>query len=292
MRYIRCYETIIIPFLLGVVAVLTTLLNSGCDMRNIREDPNAIYRGYDGQRLPQDEVAIVWFYDPPIGLVTIDGKAADTCEPYRYCRGAELLPGQHTMEVYVRGYKSSPATINLDADLIGGHVYRMDAEFNMYTQYASDYAVSLIDEETGALVAGRPTEVLKWSYSDWEQPLQRLKRDSATKKKAIELLSEPYDRLPDDTLVYLDCPRGKGIIHDWVIYGKPPADCGFLFVEFDQINRVQGYTFIGVPFRECYQNPFTVRDAESWHREYRACRSRLKESAYVEFRAVTGNPAE
>jgi hypothetical protein len=90
------------------------------------------------------------------------------------------------------------------------------------------------------------------------------------------------------TLVYLNCPRGKGIIHDWLIYEKPPAHCGCLFVAFDEFDRVQGYTFVGVPFRECYRSPFTVWGGEAYNREYRVCRSRLKERAYAELRAMTG----
>lgn len=154
------------------------------------------------------------------------------------------------------------------------------ADVRLCARAPDDYAISLVDENTGALVAGRPPQVLKWSWYDWKQVLEGLKRDSATEQQTIELLSEPIRRMSDNTAVYLVC-RSEGLISDWPIYVMPPKHAGFLFVEFDESL-----------FRECFRSPFTVSDAESWHSEYYACRSRLQERAYDEFRAVTGRSAE
>jgi hypothetical protein len=196
------------------------------------------------------------------------------------------------MEVCVRGIKAAPATITIDADLSGGHVYSFKYDSRLYAEGPAEYSVSLIDEEAEALVAGRPPEVLKWKWSDLEQALKKLKRDSATEKQTIELLSEPWRRLSDNVAVYLVC-RNQGLIARWpIISSKPPANCGMLFIEFDKSRNLQGDTFVYVDFRKCFRSPFTAWDAEAWHREYAACSERLQEKAYAEFHALTGNPAE
>jgi hypothetical protein len=177
--------------------------------------------------------------------------------------------------------------MKVHADLEGGRVYWLSAKTRLYPETPVDYAVYVIDEETGAFIAGRPPEVLKWSLSDWEQALQKLKQSSATEKETIELLAEPIYRLPDNTAMYLAC-RKRGLIWGWEMHVKPPADCGFLFVEFDELQTLQDYTFIEVPFRECFRSFFTRWDADAWHREYWDCMSGLEERAFDQFRAKTG----
>jgi hypothetical protein len=326
MRHPGCTVIIGIRFLLGVTAVLTVLFFNACtSMQEYRESPDALYRGYTGPSIPKEEVATVWWHFYP-RAVSVDGKAVkttiyrgqDLCplkdasideKTVNVSRdgivvkmtgaaktmafiGAELLPGRHTMEVCVRSIKAASATITIEADLSGGHVYSFKYDSRLYAKGPAEYSVSLIDEETGSLVAGRPPEILKWKWSDLEQALKKLKRDSATEKQAIELLSEPWRRLSDSVAVYLVC-RNRGLISRWPdITIKPPANCGMLFVEFDKSGILQDITFVDVDFRKCFRSPFTAWDAEAWHREYAACSKRLQENAYAEFRTLTGNPAE
>lgn len=295
MRRSRRTETNIILFLLAATPVLIALLCSGCTspMQKIREDPRNIYHGYDGPKLPKENIAMVW-WQHSIVVVAIDGKALNDT-PYMVSEnsffGAELLPGRHTMEVYTGATGSTSVIVNIEADLSAGQVYRMSRDVRLYAKEPVDYAVSLIDEETGALVAGRPPEVLKWSWYDWKQALERMKSDYVTEKQTIAFLSEPVRHMCDNIAVYL-VSRGEGLIAGWPIFVLPPKHGGFLFVEFDASNSLRGYTFVDVPFRECFRSPFTVWDTESWHSEYKACWSRLEENACDEFRAVTGRSVE
>jgi hypothetical protein len=264
-------------------------------MQEYREHPDALYRGYDGPNLRKEEVATVWWDFVP-EAVAVDGKEVrkkmiGASKTLSFI-GAELQPGRHTIEVCVRGIKAAPATFTIDADLSGGHVYSFEYDSRLYAKGQTDYAVSLRDEETGALVAGRPPEVLKWKWSAWEQALDKLKRDSATETQVKELLAEPWSHLSDSVAVYLIC-RNRGFIATWPpIEIKPPANCGMLFVEFDKSGILQGYTFVDVDFGKCFRSPFTAWDAEAWHSEYAACSDRLQEKAFDEFRALTGTRAE
>ncbi|MEN8803531.1 MAG: hypothetical protein ABF297_16290 [Thiogranum sp.] len=196
----------LIRFGLGIVTVLIALLCSGCtsSIQKAREDPSKIYRGYDGPKLPKEEVATVWWHWYPYTAVSIDGNPIiiPSRSKMRFL-GAELSPGPHTIRVSARAIKSVPVAIDFDVDLSGGNVYRFEYKSRLYATEPVDYAISIIDAETEALVAGRPPEVLKWSWSDWERALQRLKRDLATEKQTIELISKPVRHMCDNIAAYL-----------------------------------------------------------------------------------------
>lgn len=299
----RCINANIAFFLTALALAHATLLTGGCTALNYREDPNAIYKGYNEPNLSREDAAFVWWDKSRGRIYTIDGKVVNEWKAPGYVKGnywgAELLPGQHTMEYFIWGHKSAPVTIRVDANLSPGHIYVFNSDYQMYAEHPRGYAISLIDEKTGALVAGRSPEIFKWSWSDWEQQLQRLKRNSATDIQVIELLSEPIDSLSDNTRMYVICPdKKKGrVIVSWhraetieTIYNAKA--CGFLFLEFDKADSFQAYNFVAVPFRECYRNPLKQWDATAWHKEAEACRSRLKNQGYTKFRAGTGKGSD
>lgn len=310
MQHMRCININIAFFLTALALAHATLLTGGCTALNNREAPNAIYKGYNEPKLSREDVAFVWWDKSRGRIYTIDGKvvnewietqpATENRKAPGYVKGnywgAELLPGQHTMEYFIWGHKSAPVTIRVDANLSPGHTYVFNSDYQMYAKHPRGYAISLIDEKTGALVAGRSPEVFKWSWSNWEQSLQRLKRNSATDIQVIELLSEPIDRLSDNARVYVVCPDNKKgrVIVSWhraetieTIYNAKA--CGFLFLEFDKADSFQGYNFITVPFRECYRDTLKHWDTTALHKEAKACRSRLKNQGYTKFRTGTAD---
>jgi len=302
MRYIRHIN--ITPLLLAAVLVHAVLLTVGCAAPYFRERPNVVYQGYNDPKLPREDVVFVWWYKSPGWISTIDGKVVNKKRPYVtgnrklsrneeqiHYLGAELLPGQHTMEYLVTGYKSIPATIRVDADLSPGHTYVFKTVYEGKPQRPHDYYVSLVDERSGAIVAGRSADVQTWSWSDWEQAIQRLKHNSATERQVIELLSEPFDSLPDNTLVYVACPESNYV--SITLEGAASlrsSNCGFLFLAFDKNDRLHTYTYMAVPFHECRRKAFKVRTLRGEY--FSACKARLKKQGYAKFRTSSMIPSK
>lgn len=196
------------------------------------------------------------------------------------------------MEYFVWCHKCAQVTIRVDAQLLPGHTYSFKSANVQYAGHPRQYAVSLIDEGTGEIVAGRSKNVLSWTWPEWEHAINKLQHQSATKRQVIELLSKPVDRISENTLVYIACRKGKRVIVSWkeAEGGYGFDACGFLFLVFNDIDNLQKYIFIDAPFHECDVSPFTW-DETARRKKIGACRSRLKATGYTEFRAMTNKPA-
>ena len=59
MQHMRCININIAFFLTALALAHATLLTGGCTALNNREDPNAIYKGYNEPKLSREDVAFV-----------------------------------------------------------------------------------------------------------------------------------------------------------------------------------------------------------------------------------------
>lgn len=287
----------------GLLFVLFCLifLLSACASRNYRNDPTLIYYGYEDSMLPTDQVVTVW-WDKDIGeVVSINGRYFygdyDHEKNKPHYVGARLLPGQYTFEYVVGCHKCAPAIIRMDANLAAGHIYDFRVTYGYKAYHAHHYAARLVDSVSGEMLAGRPAEVLKWSWNDWEHALQEMKHSATSQQKAIELLSEPepfVGRPTDNTPVYIVCPGSHGGISYWHAMNSPgdKEGCGLLFLQFSDADQLVDYIFLEVPFHDCYKNPFTVWDWKTWHSIRRSCWKRIKSIAFAEYLAITGSSYE
>jgi hypothetical protein len=292
-----------LPFGLFFLLFSFIFLLSACATHNYRDEAALIYRGYEGPILSKDQYAEVWWGKSRGVVVTIDGSELYTCEdPYNcssartHYLGAHLLPGEHTFEYQVGCHKCVSAMIRMKAYLLPEHLYEFGVEYRYKAYSHYDYAARLVDTTTGMLVAGRSPDVFEWTWLELEQELQSLSRNNATEDQVIELLSEPNDRMSDNTFVYVACKKVKGVIRRWndaegTHTRKDPNACGLLFVSFDKSGSFQNYNYIVAPFRDCYFNPLTVWNSESAHDRADTCRSRLRDGSYAKFRIMNDMPS-
>lgn len=298
------YKATAIPVGLPIGLIISAFLLMGCISTNYREDQIYIYQAYSGTQLPKKDVATVW-WDKGGLIVNIDGQELYTCDdPYhchfdkdKFFRGAYLRPGEHTFEYQISGFRGSiSAVIRMKANLLANHEYefRYDKRFTAFSHY--DYAARLVDQNTGERVAGRSPDVFEWSWLELEQALRRLARNSATEEQVIGLLSEPINRMSDNTFVYVACKKVKGVIVRWNDAEErhtrfSPEACGFLFLHFGKSGILQNYAYIDAPFRDCKWNPFTW-NVDSQISKANACRLRLRNEAYAKFRVFTDKPSD
>lgn len=297
LKDLSFYKVAAIPVRLPIGLIFTAFLIVGCTTINYREDPQYVYQGYSGTRLPKKDVATVW-WDKGGVVTNIDDKDLYICDDPYNCSdarvhyiGAYLLPGTHTFDFQVGCHKCVPDVIRMNANLLAGHTYEFnfDYRYKAYDRY--DYAARLVDKTDNKEVAGRSPDVLTWTWLEWEQALQKLDRNSVSQVKVIELLSDPIERLSDKTLVYVACKGLKGVFVRWhdaeVIYTRNnPRACGFLFLGFDEPGTFDHFAYIEAPFRDCYFNPLTVWNPDSTYEKQDTCRHRLLDESHTKFRIM------
>lgn len=236
MRQKRFLKSSIYLSLPAIALALATLQSAGCATQP--HVPVEVYLGYEGPRLPPEQVAII---STTSVVLTIDGVDVNTKEGI--CREKypnkishlEVMPGKHTLEVYARGSRAGPVMALIQATLQAGHTYAIRKEYHRARKSNNTigvfylFAVSLIDKSTGEIVGGRDKEALNLSWTDLENKFTLMAHEGKKPVDVMEIIGIPsdiffrrtvceellpfylveygnfQDPFPDNTLVYTAC---------------------------------------------------------------------------------------
>ena len=329
MRQKRFLKSSIFLSLPAIALAIATLQCAGCATQS--HVSVEVYLDYEGPRLPPEQVAII--KSGPVKVLTIDGvdvnKEVICREKYPnkiIYRDLEVMPGKHTLEVYVRGHKSGPVISLIQATLQAGHSYTIRREYNSRAGAgsSSNFAVNLIDESTGVIVGGRHPEALKWSWTDLEKTFTQMAHERKKPVDVMEIIGIPsdiffrrmvceellpqslfthgnfQDPFPDNTLVYTACKsrplspffvftsQADHMSSGWSAFYE---GCGYLFIQFNQSNEFQNYYYVDVPFNECLVDAWTW-DTLGRSLKIQSCRYHNKLLAYIKYFIRSNNPDE
>jgi hypothetical protein len=155
---------------ISLIVICLIVVNGGCvtypnSTSEMRKSDYNVLRLFDGP-LPESEVAGI-FRDRFLNsgrVVAIDDVPLETDD--MAVRGAEVLPGPHTVDVSCRAFKANIIfTFRLDADLEAGRFYKIGCKSCFYTNNPQKFAIYMIDADTKKLVSGRsPKNITQWPY--------------------------------------------------------------------------------------------------------------------------------
>lgn len=274
--------------------VLTMLLSGGCATPSHWQESGTTYQGYEGSKLPQEQVATVDLYYRTTFTVarvlTIDGRTVNKPTEY-YCGNnktlhgvdfslAELLPGRYELVVASSIRKGGSGYSLVQATLQPGHTYRIYTNPVDHYLSAHSYPAWLGDLTTGEVVAG-PTEYSpSESWTGLRRFLEGMVNERATQADVMATIGVPSafqwsmslclnGTLPEEpTLLYNYQGEYKSfnapVPDNTLVYHTCKSEKSPL-IDFSQINRLNfseykgcGYLFLRFNLSDELQNYYFI----------------------------------
>ena len=250
----KILNTNIITYFQSWHLILIILLGAGCTTSAPRQDLDIIYQGYEGSRLPPEQIATVYLSNGPmIRVISIDNKNVNnpnivyidseaTYQAEEFSR-AELSPGLHIFLVWVSARKATSAIASIQAILQPGHTYFVNFDNTLYANTSSHYAARMIDKSSGDVVGGRMKDALDWSWGDVQNILQTMSQEGETHMDVIEQFGVPMALYPQDMvgprlqrhrIVYDEYYPENTLVYTISKNSKPP----FVEIGFDESANV------------------------------------------------------